>query len=474
MGPAPHEPPNGSRMTDQLTRPARDRRALGVGLCIGVVAIAFESVSVATAMPRAAEDLQGVRYYAWTFSLFVIGMLLATVVAGRLADRVGPLRPLAGGMVVFAIGLVVAGAAPTFVQLAGGRLVQGLGAGALNLGLFVVIARAYDERGRARMMTWISSAWVVPAFVGPPVAAWVTTTLSWHWVFFGVLPLVVLAAVLGLPTLLRLQASGVLDGDPDARPVPLWAAGVVALAAAAVQLAGQRAADGDRDWITVAVALAGLVGLVLALPALMPAGFWRFRAGLPTVVWARLLVAGSFFGAEAFVPLMLVRTRELDLVLAGAALTVGAVGWFTGSWLQSRSWVRLARHQLITTGALCVVTGLGVTALVGARTELWFGLVGPAWVVVGLGMGLMMSSTSVAMMTLSPVVEQGRNSSSLQVGEAVGNAVLAGTAGTVFALLLAPGAEPTAFGAVFTVMTVAAGVGAVLSLRIGRIRPPAS
>ena len=81
-------------------------------------------------MPVAARDLNGLAYYAWSFSLFVIGMLFATVVAGRLSDRIGPAKPLLVGMVIFVVGLVVAGSAEHMLQLVGGRLVQGLGSGA--------------------------------------------------------------------------------------------------------------------------------------------------------------------------------------------------------------------------------------------------------------------------------------------------------------------------------------------------------
>ena len=97
-----------------IDRPATPRAAatwvslrnLTVGLCMTVVAIAFEAIAVATAMPVAARELDGVAYYAWLFSLFVIGMLFSTVVTGRLSDRIGPARPLLVGLVIFAAGLV--------------------------------------------------------------------------------------------------------------------------------------------------------------------------------------------------------------------------------------------------------------------------------------------------------------------------------------------------------------------------------
>src|SRR5687768_13393536 len=103
---------------------AVSRRALAIGICTTVVAIAFESIAVATAMPVAARDLDGFDYYAWSFSVFVIGMLFATVVGGRLADRIGPAQPLLAGVVVFALGLVIAGSAGTMAQLIAGRFVQ--------------------------------------------------------------------------------------------------------------------------------------------------------------------------------------------------------------------------------------------------------------------------------------------------------------------------------------------------------------
>ena len=72
---------------------SRGPAGLGLGLCLTVVAVAFESIAVATAMPAAARDLDGLTYYAWSFSAFGVGLLFSTVVAGRACDRVGPAAP---------------------------------------------------------------------------------------------------------------------------------------------------------------------------------------------------------------------------------------------------------------------------------------------------------------------------------------------------------------------------------------------
>src|ERR687893_3244635 len=204
------------------------RRRLTIGICINVIAIAFEVIAVATAMPVAARELNGLSYYAWSFSLFVIGMLFATVVAGRLADRMGPARPLVIGMIIFVVGLLLAGSAEHILQLVGGRLVQGLGSGMMNTAVFVLVASAYSTTQRPRVFTFISTAWILPSFVGPPVSAWLTEQLSWHWVFYAVVPLVIGGGLLVLPMLRRIMTTWVsADADPEvASPAPLWAAGV--------------------------------------------------------------------------------------------------------------------------------------------------------------------------------------------------------------------------------------------------------
>lgn len=445
---------------------AARQRALTFGLCMAVVAVAFEAISVATAMPAAARELDGLDLYAWVFSVFLIGQLFATVAAGRLCDRIGVARPMIGGILLFAVGLTVSASAGTMEQLVAGRLLQGLGSGVVSVAMYVVIAQVYDERRRPTMFSYISSAWVVPSFVGPAVAAWLTHHVSWRAVFWAVLPVLVIGAALMLPPVVR-AARTPAPRDPSAAPAAaLWAAGLAALGAAAVQLAGQR--------LSLLGLLIGVVGLALvavSLPQLMPRGFFRFGPGLAPVITVRTLIAGAFFGSEAFVPLMLVEQRRLSLLLAGSTLTVGALGWSFGAWLQSLRRLSLRRDRVITMGAVCVLVGVGLVTLVAWR-QWWVGVIAIGWVFAGVGMGLATSSTSVATMTLSSAGEQGRNASSLQFGEAFGAGFFVGVGGTIFAAVRPSGDLTMTFGSVLTAMTVVAVLAVLTSLRTGRIATP--
>src|SRR4029450_1361192 len=136
-----------------VAAPRVSQRALTIGLCATIVPIAFETISVATAMPVAARDLDGLRDYAWAFSLFLIGMLFATVVCGRLSDRIGPAKPLLGGLVIFLAGLLVSGTAQHMAQLLAGRLVPGRARGTMNVAIFVCVAQVFSRTQRPKMFT---------------------------------------------------------------------------------------------------------------------------------------------------------------------------------------------------------------------------------------------------------------------------------------------------------------------------------
>ncbi|MGC3994098.1 MAG: MFS transporter [Propionicimonas sp.] len=438
------------------------RRGLTVGLLLSVVAIAFEAMAVLTAMPAAAEDLGDVNLYAWTFTAFMLAQTFAIVAAGQFSDRFGPKPPLVVGFVVFALGIVVSASAPTMPVLLAGRFVQGLGGGTMNLAVMVLVARVFDPRERAVVLTGFSAAWMVPSFVGPAIAAWLSSTWSWHWVFWSVLPLMAVAGVLMLKPLRAVDLPP--HDDVPAAPRQLAWAALVAAGAGALQLAGQDL----QAWSLLWAAL-GLAMLWFGLPPLLPAGFRPAGRGLPSVIVVRALTAGGFAGAQTFLPLMFVRAEGLSLWWSGAILTFGSCGWMLGAWLQSRPWLRLRRDQIIVAGAVSLVVGLALPAVSAWFPGRLLALAVVGWVFAGLGMGLSVASTSLATMQLSAPIELGRNTSSLQVGESLGNSIGAGLAGTLFALGLARGDAVFGFGAPLTAMAVVGLLAALSSVRIGAL-----
>jgi MFS family permease len=436
-----------------------DYRILTIGIVSVMTIVAFEAMGVITAMPAAARDLDGLALYAWSSTMVTAAGLYAMAAAGGWADRRGPVPPLVTGLSGFVLGTVVCGVAPTFALLLAGRFLQGLGFGAIIVALYVVIGRAYPEHLRPRVFTALSGAWVVPGIAGPLLAGWITDSFGWRWVFFGVLILLIPIAAVLLP---RLQSMHV-EPDPDAEPVEgrkrlalMAAVGVVML-----QASGQR-----LDLLSVPLLLIGLPLFAYALPRLLPAGTLRARRGLPTVVLIRGVFAGAFFAAEWFVPLMLVRERDLTYVVAGAALSGAAVGWFVGSWLQGRPSLTMTRDRLVLLGAVCTTTGLALSSLVALESVPWLLITG-TWAVGSFGMGILYGSLGVLLLQLSPRDEQGVNSSALQISDSVGVIVLTGLAGIIYdASRVGRGEDSGVYLTIFVVMTAVAVVGTAIAPRV--------
>lgn len=405
-------------------------RRTTIGVLALVSLVAFEAMAVATAMPVAARALDGLVLYAWAFTGFLITSLFATAVAGDLCDRFGPRPAVVGGVVVFALGLALAGAATSMVMFVAGRLVQGLGAGGIIVGIYVLIGQAYPDRLRPRIFSYLSAAWVIPAVVGPVVAGTVAENLTWRLVFYGLLPLVVAPVVLLWPLLCRAGPA-----EPAARlPGRVWLALVLAVGGAALQLGGQQLEHGAVPLGTATIAT-GAVLVGLSLRRLLPAGTLRLRRGLPSVVLLRGVQAGAFFGVEAFLPLMLVEHRGLSPTLAGASLTGAALGWSAGAWWQGRPGLSIDRQRLAVAGSLLVLAGLVLTssAVVAPTVPPVTAAVG--WVIAGSGMGITLSTLSVLLFRLAPPGEEGSSSAALQLSDALGCVLTVGLGGVLYAAL---------------------------------------
>ncbi len=416
-------------------------------------------------MPVAAQALHGVRSYGLAFASYFATLMLGTVAAGGWTDARGPRAPVLTGLGLFAGGLLLAGVAPTFPVLLVGRAVSGLGGGLLVVALYVVVADVYPEELQPRVFGAISTAWVLPSIVGPVLAGWLATHWSWRAVFLVVVPL----ALVLLPILAPQLRGSARAGEQDTSATRRRLLRGVGLAAGALAL--QAGIDAGLPAGVVPI-VAGALLVVVTLPGLVPPGALRLARGLPSLVAVRGLFTGTFAGAEAFIPLMLVEHRGITPAIAGSALTVGSLGWTAGSWAQGSRWVRWERTTILTLGAALVAVGvllLAVTPL--GSLPAW--LVPLAWVVTASGMGLGMSSMSVLTLRLSPPGEEGRSSAALQLGDSLGALLGIGLAGAIFSSLHASSiSEGGAFGIVWLVMGVVGLLGAGASLRV-RPRPVA-
>lgn len=425
----------------------------------GLIAfVAFEAMAVATIMPTVARGLDGLGFFALAFAAPLASGVVGMVAAGAWSDRTGPVVPLLASMALFSAGLLVCGLAPTMEVLLVGRVLQGLGGGALTVGLYVIVGLVYPPALRPAVFASFAAAWVLPALFGPGVAALVAGAWSWRWVFLGAVVLVVVALALLAPALRGLEQHAEGTQTPRAR---LWWALAAALAVLAVELLG------SATGYAALGALAAAAVVWVALGRLLPRGARRAARGLPAVVALRGLLSAVFFSAEAYIVYVLQEHWGLGPGRAGIALTCVGITWATASQLQSRLGDRVSHRRAMLVGSSMVL--IGVTCLAATVAVLDAGvrppavLPGAAYVLAGAGMGFAYPRLGVAMLEQSTDRDRGFNSSALSIADSLGAALALSSAGAVFALAERSGGDP--FLAVFAMAAAAGVVGVVAASR---------
>ncbi|QWW20654.1 MFS transporter [Schaalia sp. 19OD2882] len=432
-----------------------------VGSVLLITILAFEALATTTVMPNVVADLGAESWFSVASGAALAAQLVTTVVAGALCDWRGARGVLLAGTALFLAGMIVCASAPHVALFVLGRMLQGIGAGLGVVPLYVLVGQVVCDAHRPSFFAAFSMAWVGPSLVGPALAGWVATHLSWRWLF-GAVPLVATLAVVPLVRVLAL-----VSRKQGERPRNLMRLALLAMGAGAgvlaLQLSG--ALDGWGAWASLGAAL---LLIPLTLPSLLPRGALRLAPGVPSLIAARLLLSGAFTGANAALPLLLQRIHSWSAEGASLAVTIASVGWAVGAWVQARVKDPVRREQLPVVGTALMAIGYApLFLLVWPQLPVW-----PHLLSVGIatgGLGMAHSTFSVRILAALPQAEHGKGSSWLQVADASGSALELALA----SILLAAWAHlPVSQGslAYLPAPVIAAVVGALAILAASRAR----
>ena len=406
------------------------------GACAGLFVLMLDSTVVALALPEIRHDVDAsAEKLQWVMNGYLLTIAVLVVTAGRLGDMFGRKRVFLAGMVLFAVGSVLSGAAQGQDMLILGRVLQGAGAAPmLSLSLALVCDVFPSEEQPRALGIWAAVSAIALA-IGP-LAGGLLIELDWRVIFWMNLPVCALGVAITL-------AATPESTDPGAGTRIDWSGlaafslGLTAVVLALVQ---------SQAWNVAAVAGLALAGLLLL------AAFWAIehRVGEPIVEFA-LFRNGPYFGASAaafalvgaywavmfFQPQYLQDVRGHSPVLSGLMILPVTAPMIFISPFSGRLIGRFGARRLMTAGMLCGTAGLLVLTRIEADSPYVLLLVG--YLLFGIALGLVYAPMSTAAMAAMPREKVGIASGVLAMDRVLAGAVALAATGAAFHALLGDG-----------------------------------
>jgi EmrB/QacA subfamily drug resistance transporter len=326
-------------------------------MVIGFFMILVDNTIVSVATPAIARDLDAsVNHVIWVTSSYLLAYAVPLLVTGRLGDRFGPKNLYLIGLAIFTLASLWCGFTESISGLIVARVVQGLGASMMTPQTMAVITRTFPAANRGSAMALWGATAGAATLAGPLLGGILVDIAGWEWIFFVNVPVGIIAFVLGVRLIPRLETH-VHSFD--------WIG--VALSAVGMFLVTFGIQEGETyDWGRITGWIS--VPLVIALGVGVMAVF---------MVWQ------SRQRREPLVPLALFRDRNFSLATAGITLVSLAI---TGMSLPLMFYAQGVRGWSPTESAFLLAPMAIVLMLMSRRVGRWVDRVHPRSItLVGFG-----------------------------------------------------------------------------------------
>ena len=389
-------------------------------MCFALFMVMLDNTVVNVALPSIQRDFDAsMSALEWTVNAYTLVFAVLLVSGGRLGDIFGRVRMFLFGVVMFAVSSAAIGLAPNDTLLVAGRAVQGIGAAFMMPGTLSIISNAFPpaERGKA-IGTWAGVSAIALA-LGPLVGGWLTEDVSWRAIFFLNLP--VAAGAIAV-TLFAAHESRdeTVSRSVDVPGIGALTVGLTALVLALVQ--GNSWGWGSPGIVALlAGAVAGLAGFVVIerrSPApIVDFAFFRSRAFLGANVVA-FAVSFSMLAMFFFLTLYMQNILGYSPLEAGVRFLPSTLIIIVAGPIAGRLTDRIGPRPLITVGMALVAVSLFWQSRLDVDTS--YGFLLPAFMIMGVGMGLTMSPMSTAAMNAVDRTKAGVASGTLSMSRMVG------------------------------------------------------
>ncbi len=407
------------------------------GLMLVMLMAALDQTIVATALPTIVGDLGGLNHISWVVTAYLLAQTAVTPLYGKLGDLYGRKLMLQIAMVLFVVGSALCGVAQNLDMLIVFRALQGLGGGGLMVGAQASIGDVVSPRERGRYQGLFGAVFGVASVIGPLLGGFLTTNLSWRWIFYVNLPVGALAFVV-LAATLPSQTERV-HHKVDYLGTVLLAAAVSAVVLLCT-LGGTTYKWGSTFTIVLGLGALALIGAFVlaervATEAVLPLRLFSNRVFSVSSAMG-LIVGFALFGSVTYLPLFLQVVNGASPTGSGLLLLPLMAGLLITSIGSGQIITRTGRYKPFPiAGTAVMVVGLLLLAGMSATTPQ---LVSSAYMfVLGLGLGGVMQVLVLAVQNAVEYRDLGVATSGATLFRSIGGSVGTAILGSVFASRLA-------------------------------------
>ncbi|OFS21941.1 MDR family MFS transporter [Corynebacterium sp. HMSC04H06] len=401
-----------------------------VVLVLAATIMILNETSLSVALPSIMADFSIPATSAqWLTTGFMLTMGVVIPTTGFLLERLTTRQIFGIATGLFLVGTVVAALAPVFAILLLGRVIQAAGTALILPTLMTVAMTLVPPQRRGTVMGVISVVIAVAPALGPTVGGAILNTSSWHFIFWCMVPLLVLVLAAGIKLL-----ANVGDHRDTPLDVPSVILSALAFGGLVYALSSMEKAVEGAATLPLIVGIVGVVALVvfvrrqnrLARENRALLDFSPFKVRNYTLAVAVMLLSfGLMLGSVTVLPIYLqsalgVSALVTGLVVMPGGLLQGVISPFVGRIFDARG-----PRPLLIPGSIMFAAGVWLMTLLGQDSKVW--MVVGMHVLFAVGMGMMMTPLMTTALASLPNEYYGH-------GSAIMNTLqqLAGATGTAF------------------------------------------